>query len=225
MRKLIWFALGLILCVSAVSGSAWADSESWYFTGTNNSSQLPCSAGSPCGEVTLSVSGSTATFTVSSLLNGYVIDSFGFNTINGISVSLVSGSGTGELGSGYNLGGSGNEDGWGSFKYNFNTGLSGGSRGGDCHVTGGVPGSGCTFTFTVKCVGNCTLSLNDFEKSSSGGNGSGIFAMHMASTRKSGYAGNPVPFPVNEPATLSVIGAGLLSAAGVLRRKFAGLRR
>ena len=220
------YCLVAVLILAAMTTvPAWADSQSWYFNGTNSPSDLPCSAGSPCGEVTLNVSGSNATFTVTSLLNGYVFDSFGFNTISGVSVSLVAGSGTGELGAGYNLGGSGNEDGWGSFKYNFDTGLSGGSKGSDCHVVGGVPGSGCTFTFTVKCAGSCTLSLADFEKSSSGGNGSGYFAGHMASSRKSGYAGNPVPIPVNEPATLSVMGAGLLSAAGVLRRRFRGMLR
>lgn len=135
MKKSLWFALALLLCVTAGISSAWAGSQSWYFEGTNSPSNLPCSSGGPCGEVTLSVSGNTATFTVSSLLSGYIFDTFGFNSSVGI--SLVSASG--EVGS-FSLGGSGNEGGWGSFGHNFHTGESGGSNGHQCVVTGGVPG-------------------------------------------------------------------------------------
>jgi hypothetical protein len=217
MKKSLWFALALMLCVTAGASSAWAGSQSWYFEGTNSPSNLPCSSGGPCGEVTLTVSGNTATFTVSSLLSGYIFDTFGFNSTVG--VSLVSASG--EVGS-FSMSGSGNEDGWGSFGHNFDTGKAGGSKGTDCTVSGGVPGAGCTFTFTVKCTSNCTLSLSDFEVASSGGNGSGYFAGHMASKKKSGYAGNPVPFPIDEPSTLTVLGSGLLAAGGFLRRRIFG---
>ena len=219
MRKSVWFMLGLLLCVTVAVSSARADSQTWYFTGTNAPAQVPCSAGGPCGEITLTTSGSTATFTVSSLLSGYIFDTFGFNS--NVGITLLSASG--EVGA-FSLGGSGNEDGWGNFDHNFNTGKNGGSSGTDCVVTGGVPGAGCTFTFTVKCTSNCTLSLSNFEITSTGGNGSGFFAGHLAAGGgKTGFVGNPTTVQVDEPATLSVVGAGLLAAAGLLRRRILGM--
>jgi len=216
MRKSLWFTLCLLLCVTAAVSSARADSQTWFFEGTNSPAQVPCSAGGPCGEVTLTTSCSFATFTVSSLLSGYVFDTFGFNTDVGL--TLISASG--EVGA-FSLGGSGNQDGWGSFTHIFDTGKNGGSNGGDCVVTGGVPGAGCTFTFTVKCTSNCTLTLANFEFTSSGGTGSGLFAGHLADGNgNTGFVGNPQPgTPIDEPASLSVVGVGLLSFGGLLRKR------
>jgi hypothetical protein len=218
MRKTGWLALCLLLCLTATASIAKADSQSWYFTGTNSPGTVPCSSGAPCGEITLSVSGSQATFTVSSLLSGYIFDSLGFNS--NVGVTLLSASG--EVGA-FSLGGAGNEDGWGTFGHNFDTGKNGGSNGGDCVVTGGVPGAGCTFTFTVKCTSNCTLSLSNFEITSTGGNGSGFFAGHLAAGGgNTGFVGSPTMISVDEPSTLSVLGFALFGAGGLLRRRIFG---
>jgi len=220
MKRSIWLAVCLLLCVVGTVSNARADSQSWVFTGTNDAVHLPCSAGAPCAEITIATSGDFATFTVSSLLTGYIFDTLGFNS--SVGVSLVAGSGTGELGS-YSLGGSGNEDGWGTFGHNFDTGKSGGSSGTDCVVTAGNPGAGCTFSFEVQA--GSALSVSNFKIASSGGTGSGFFAGHMAaSDNRSGYAGSPSPLtPIGEPGTISVLGSGLLAAFGLLRRRVLSL--
>jgi len=161
-----------------------------------------------------------ANFTVSSLVNGWVFDKFGFNTISGVP-ALAFGGASGEVGPTAVLQGPGSfqEDGWGSFTYNFNTGKNGGSSGGDCVVTAGKPGPGCTFTFSV--TSTTALTVADFEQTSSGGSGSGLFAGHEASQTLSGFSGNsqPIPPPLSEPAALAVVVPGLLVAFGQLRRR------
>jgi len=218
MRKSLWFTLCLLLCVTAAVSNARADSQTWFFEGTNNSSQVPCNPSAPCGEVTLTTSGNTATFTVSSLLSGYIFDSFGFNTsFAGGAFALTSASG--EV-SNPSLACCGiNQDGWGNFQYVFDTGKHGGSSGGDCVVTGGVPGAGCTFTFTITCASCGNLTVAMFEIASSGGAGSGFFAGHLAAGNgNTGFVGGPQT-SIDEPASLSVVGIGLLLLGGLLRRR------
>jgi hypothetical protein len=214
-KKLV--VLATLAMLVGFTGLAHADSiTDWYLTGTNSPGQLPCSLAAPCAEVALDINnaGTNATFTVTSLLNGWVFDKFGFNT-GGALVNLVSASG--EVGS-YSLGGSGNEDGWGTFDYNFLTGKHGGSSGGDCSGNPGSPSGGCTFMFTLS---GTSLSLSTFEHASSGGTGSGFFAGHEASNSNSGYSGSPQEFiPVSEPAMLMILTPGLLTAAGLLTRRF-----
>jgi hypothetical protein len=184
----------------------------WDLT-VSNDPNLPCTASAPCSTVTISTSGNDATFTVSSLLSGWVFDKFGFNS--SLPLSLVSASG--EVGS-YSLSGSGNENGWGSFGNNFITGKTGGSSGGDCVVTSGVPGSGCTFSFILQFASNPSIST--FEIASSGGSGSGFFAGHTASTGKSGYAGDPVLIPAPELSWTGLLLAICVAEfAGRLRRR------
>lgn len=213
IMKRLSSALWLWLLLAGMAVGAKADSGTWYFTGSNTSS-LPCSASAPCAEVTITTSGNYATFTVSSLLSNWVIDTFGFNSLKG--VTLVPGSLTGELGF-YSLGGAGNEDGWGSFSRNFHTGVLGGSRAADCKVTGGIPGPGCTFSFEVKATS--ALTLANFEILSSGGNGSGYFAGHIASSSRSGYYGTPVQGSIPEPGALLVLVPGLVFAGKRLRHQ------
>ena len=209
---------------------AYADqTQTWVLT-TANPGGPACSSTSPCAQITLDVNGAgtAATFTVTSLDNGYIFDTFGFNAEtggngnqgSGTAISLSLGSTSGEV-SGPSLGGSGKEDGWGTFDYNFNTGENGGSNGGDCSVSGGVASAGCTFTFTVNGTG---LTLADFEYISTGGNGSGIFAGHSANLiGPTGYIGNPqTPAPVPEPSSLAMLGSGLFGLATIARRKLRG---
>ena len=218
-------------CLVGAANKASASTVTFDLTGTDNPGMLTCSPVSPCVQVILSTSGTHATFTVSSLLKGWVIDKFGFNAKSGspltvIPLTLGTGSNapTGEINAAtphFGLNGTGNEDGWGTFNYNFLTGKNGGSSGGDCVVTGGVPDLGCTFSFTV--LATSTLSLADFEIPSSGGNGSGFFADHMASTSKSGYGGSPVLLP--EPGTLTLFGSAFLGIAALIRRRQSGVKK
>ena len=198
------------IAVIALMSIASADTV-WDLTGSNDPN-LPCTAAAPCAKVTISTSGEDATFTVSSLLSGWVFDKFGFNS--SVQPSHVSASG--EVGS-YSLSGSGNEDGWGSFGNNFITGRTGGSNGGDCVVTNGIPGSGCTFSFILQFTSNSSIS--NFQIASSGGSGGGFFAGHLASTSKSGYAGESV-IPVPEPSwTVLLLCTCIASFSGPLRRR------
>ena len=217
MKQKLYMAVLIMFCVAGLTPHAYAGSFSWYLTGTNSPSQVPCSPAAPCAEVTLNTFGTDlATLTVTSLLNGYIFDTFGFNTIAGVTVTEQSASG--EIGAGNKLNGSGNEDGFGSFKYNFDTGKNGGSNGGDCVNHG----TGCTFSLTL--LGSTILTAADFEVLSSGGNGSGYFAGHLAAGGgNSGFVGDTVPVPIDEPASMAVtIPALLFLGIGFLRRRKQG---
>jgi hypothetical protein len=209
MCKQIALFATLALCLMATT-FAVADSETWLIVGTNNQSQVPCTPMAPCGEVNLNVVGNDATFTVTSLLNNYVFNTFGFNT-SGIAVSLVTASG--EVGA-YSLGGSGTQDGWGTFQHIFDTGKNGGSDGPDCQNQG----PGCTFMFQVHS--SSALTLMDFEQLSTGGNGSGLFAGHLAAPGgNTGFVGNTQLQQIPEPASLSVMGTALFAFGAGLKRK------
>jgi len=210
--------IAVLFCFStfAAVGAYAGQTQTWVLTGSNGTAP-PCSTALPCARVTLGINstGTAATFTVTSLDNNYIFDSFGFNAQNGGStLSLSLGTSSGEV-NGATLGGPGNEDGWGKFNYNFRTGENGGSAGGACTVTGGSASAGCTFSFTVDGTG---LTLADFEHTSSGGTGSGFFAGHAAApSGGTGYEGKPQP--VSEPSSLGMLFSGFL-AIGSFGRRF-----
>ena len=219
MAVRIWIVSFLLVCFATLTGTAMADSQTFDLIGSNGTAP-PCSAAAPCAQITIDTSGNMANFTVSSLVNGWIFDNFGFNTISGVP-ALTFGGASGEIGPTAGLQGPGSfqEDGWGSFIYQFDTGKNGGANGSDCVVTAGKPGPGCTFTFSV--TSTSALTVADFEKLSSGGSGSGFFAGHEASQTLSGFSGNsqPIPPPLSEPAALAVVVPGLLVAFGQLRRR------
>jgi hypothetical protein len=231
MRHMKFSCVGAVLfCFSMLAVvTASADStQSWLMSGSNTSS-VPCSSASPCASVSLDINtgGTSATFTVTSLNNGYVFDTFGFNAESGatgtqgtgslLNLSLLSSSG--EVSS-PSLGGLGNEDGWGKFDYNFSTGKTGGSSGSDCSVSGGAASAGCTFSFTLSGTG---LTLADFKLVSAnknGGPGSDLFAGHEANgSGFTGYVGSETPAPVPEPSMLAMLFSGFI-AAGTFGRRF-----
>ena len=212
-------SIGVLVAMTVLASSgATADPVQFLLTASNAGGPA-CSVATPCAEVTIdiSASGATATFTVSSLLSGYVFDTFGFNS--SASVSFVPGSGTGEVGT-YSIKGPGSygQDGWGNFDFLFDTGENGGSNGGDCVVTGGTPGPGCTFSFQVTGTG---LTLADFEiTSTNDSNGTTFFAGHMANgTPYTGYVGQAV----SEPGELPQLLLGLLFVGAFLGRRYLGV--
>ena len=215
-----------LVCFATLTGTAMADSQTFDLIGSNGNP--PCSAGAPCAQITINTNGNMANFTVSSLVNGWIFDRFGFNTVSGVPALMFGGAG-GEIGPTAGLNGPGGpapnctgcfaENGWGKFMYQFDTGKNGGANGTDCVVTAGKPGPGCTFIFSV--TSTTALTVADFKIASSGGSGSGLFAGHQAASNNSGYSGNSQPIlpPLSEPATLAVVVPGLLVAFGQLRRR------
>jgi len=214
-------SIGVLVAMTVlVSSQARADAVQTFLLTGSNAGGPACSVATPCAAVTIdiSASGTTATFTVSSLLSGYIFDTFGFNS--SATVSFNAGSGTGELGS-YSLAGPGSygQDGWGNFDFLFGTGETGGSNGGDCVVAGGAPGPGCTFSFQVTGTG---LTLADFEiTSTNDSNGTTFFAGHMANgSLYTGYVGESVSTP--EPGELPQLLLGLLFVGAFLGRRCQG---
>ncbi len=212
MRKTAWFAFCLLICLSFAATSAFADSQTWNFTGTSSQTGAPCSTAAPCGQVTLTTSGDFATFTVTSLLTGYVFQLFDFNYAGPwYALSITSSSGVGVFNQ---CSPSCINNGWGD----FNQVVQSTRTPSGCIVTGGVPGPGCTMTFTVRCNDKASCNMSDFTIMQSGALGSGYFSgtlYHNSDFR--GEVGR-----IDEPATFSVLGSGLLAAAGILRRRLFG---
>lgn len=223
----------LTLLLLAFSTSAMADS--FALPVTNGFTTCPTFSGvTECAIVNLTINPSgKAVFTVTSLLNGYQFDTFGFNYTGGGTLALVGASGAINTSDpSYGLSGPGSfaQDGFGKFTYLFDTGVNGGSTGSNCQVTAsGVASAGCIFSITLS---GSSLSTSLFESLSSGGAGNGnvYYAGHVAGSTCTGYVGGPansgtsngtsgcVP-PVPEPATFMLLGPGLGAIGFMIRRK------
>lgn len=190
-----------------------------------------CPAGG-CATVNIATNGlgTGATLTVSSLLNGYQFDSFGFNLANGSAITGFSSSGTVNT-SGPNYGLSGPpgtyaQNGFGKFMFVFDTGINGGSTGGNCVVTGGSPSAGCTFTLSLTGTGLTSASVLQVLSSGGAGDGNTWFAGHVAGSACTGFVGggnatgntngtSGCGTPVSEPSSLSLLGLGVLALLAV----------
>jgi hypothetical protein len=140
-------------------------------------------------------------------------DTLGFNSLFGGTLTLdcftfgtttcTSGTGLATL----NQSG-GQQDGFGNFTDILNTGLNGGSA---CCSN--------TFNFIISAADGFTnLTPADFEALSTGGNGGFLFAGHIANGGGSSFIATGGGTTVPEPATLVLLGSGLLGMAGGLRK-------
>jgi len=203
-----------LLAVVLLGGftAARADTVQTYYLGTTNGFTV-CNP--YCGQVTISINaaGTSATFTVSSLLNGFQFDNFFFNGPGGLSLGT----------SGYTLSYNPtppppNADGFGPFNYLLGTSTNGGSTGASC--SGSAADPDCNIIFILN---GSALTLSTFYA----GDGSNNFAGHMAAAGCSGYAGdgtnssNPPGvtqcYSTPEPAGMSLLLSGLVGMGGLLR--------
>jgi len=221
-----YFAL-LVFCFALIAlGAVRLQADTLNFT--NGFTTCPTGG---CASVNIITNGlgTGATITVSSLLNGYQFDSFGFNLANGSTITAFTSSGTvNTTDPNYGLNGPGSfsQNGFGKFAFVFGTGINGGSTGGNCVVTGGSPGSGCTFALTLTGTGLTSASVFQVLSSGNAGDGNAWFSGHVAGSACTGFVGggnatgntngtSGCGTPVSEPSSLSLLGLGMLALLAV----------
>jgi hypothetical protein len=204
MRLLKW-----MLPMVAAFGTQIASADVFNIT-TDNSGGSLCSVATPCGTVT--VTGTTTLHVVIALNAPRVVfgnnDAFGFNVVGstaGLTMSNFSNAG-------YDgNGGSGNEDGWGTFQF---------------RVDGPPSPSGVsTLSFDVTRTGGFS-GPSGIEAGATGANGFTTFAMHVSNgltggAALTGYAGvTPGTSTVPEPTSVLLFGSmiGLVCRSAYKRR-------
>ena len=194
----------LLVTVLAASQAAFADV---YNIDRDNSGGALCSTLNPCGTVTTSFSAGDINFLIQ-MASGFGVfgnnDAFGFNVVGtntGVNISNVSPSPAFD-----GTGGTGNEDGWGSFEFRIN----------------GPGGSGAvsTLSFDVTRTSPAFTGLSDILQTSTGGNGTTLFALHVRnnSSGLTGYAGVDAA-AVPEPSAFVFLVPALLGLGYFARKR------
>ena len=226
MKRILMSGVAMLAVCLALGGAAQGDTTGLVylnltngFITTTGTSTCPVPG---CAQVSIDVAtgGGSATLEFTSLMSGFQFDTVGFN---------FNGNGTGTITTPAKTD-PGNEDGFGVFMYNFDTGINGGSTG---HFCDGMESTtACDFTVTIAGSG---LTVADFETlSSSPGNGNGgdlvQFAGHIASSACTGYVGGGGGSTTNstggscttstpEPGSLTMLVFGLLAIGGFAVRR------
>jgi hypothetical protein len=157
----------------------------------------------------------------SPVANGGYITAFVFNNPGGVSsATLSTSSGSWNL-----LFGSNNVQGAPYGKFDIGASTGGGFEGGGAPQGGIAVGNSVTFTFTFSGTNLDQLTTADFLSTLSTGTGAGqgyeAFVVRFrgfkngGSDKVPGTPGNPVP----EPSSLLLMGSGLTTIAGMIRRK------
>jgi hypothetical protein len=204
--RLLLSVLGLV----ALGGVQTASADVFNIDRDNATGAL-CTVVAPCGTVT--VTGTTTLHVVISMNSPFGVfsnnDTFGFNVVGstaGLAMSNFSNS------SFDGTGGSGNEDGWGTFAFRVS------GPGGSSGVS--------TLSFDVTRTGGFT-GPSDIEAGATGGNGYTVFGLHVTNNASpkalTGFAGVDLAAPVPEPGSILLLSTVLLGVCMATRKGIKGL--